>query len=243
MKITIIILILILILILLILFFLYLIYNNKSKMKKVNIEQVYEYQKKLKSLYKDIKLKNLFKKYPKKVQGLTFGYICPGAMKTIEYLNNNSSKIDNTLLNQLKLLTDFQFFIEIFVIYKNYIDEDIYNEIRKVIKNKSCEISKTITNEITILFGKLPSNIKKSLPDDFYHIRHNTLICSKNKELANERITLLKSIYGSVEAFNNRNDNYSKCLGKRNGVSGCRDCCNSYFSDDYRSCVNSCMDF
>ena len=85
--------IIILILILLILFFLYLIYNNKSKMKKVNIEQVYEYQKKLKSLYKDIKLKNLFKKYPKKVQGLTFGYICPGAMKTIEYLNSVLFKI------------------------------------------------------------------------------------------------------------------------------------------------------
>lgn len=235
--------IIIFILILFILLFLYLISNKNSKMKTINIEQVNEYQKKLKKFYKNIKLKNLFKKYPKKVQGLTFGYICPGAMKTIEYLNNHSSKINKELLNKLKLLTDFQFFIEIFVIYKNYIDEDIYNEIRKVIKNKSCEISKTITNEITILFGKLPSKIKKDLPDDFYHIRHNALICSKNKELANKRITLLKSIYGSVESFNNRNNNYSECLGKRNGVSGCRNCCNSYFTDNYRSCVNSCMDF
>ena len=235
--------IIIIILIILIINVSYLISNKNSKMKAVNIDQVYEYQKKSKHLYKDIKLKNLFKKYPKKIQGLTFGYICPGAMKTIEYLNNNSKKIDYELLKNLKLLTDFQFFIEIFVIYKNYIDEDIYNEIRKIIKNKSCEISKTITNEITILFGKLPLKIKKNLPDDFYHIRHNTLICSKNKELANERIVLLKSLYGNVENFNNRNNNYSQCLGKRDGVSGCRDCCNSYFSENYRNCVNTCMDF
>ena len=43
--------------------------------------------KKCKPSYKSIKLRNLFKKYPKKVGGLTFGYICPGAMRTIEYLN------------------------------------------------------------------------------------------------------------------------------------------------------------
>ena len=136
-----------------------------------------------------------------------------------------------------------QFFVEIFVIYKEYIDEEIYNQIRQILKNKSCEISKTITNEITFLFGALPNEIKNNLPDDFYHIRHNTLICSKNKELANERIILLKSIYGSVEGFNNRNNNYSQCLGKRDGISGCRDCCNSYFAGNYRNCVNACMDF
>mgnify|MGYP000892133072 CR=1 FL=1 len=235
--------IVILIFIFLILVFLYLISNKNSKMKAVTIEQVYDYQKKLKNIYEDIKLKKIFKKYPKKVSGLVFGYICPGAMKTIEYLNKNSSKIDKQLLDKLKILTDFQFFIEIFVIYKNYIDEDIYNQIRKILKNKSCEISKTITNEITFLFGKLPKTIKNDLPDDFYHIRHNTLICSKNEELAKERIRLLKSLYGSLENFNNRNNNYSNCLGKRNGISGCRDCCNIYFSDNYKDCVNSCMDF
>ena len=45
------------------------------------------------------------------------------------------------------------------------------------------------------------------------------------------------------ETFNEKN-NYSKCLGKRNGVSGCRDCCkNKYNSNEYNKCVNSCMDF
>jgi len=236
--------IVIVVLIILIIRLLYLISNkNNNNMKKVSIEQVLEYQKKSKTLYKSIELKNLFKKYPKKVSGLSFGYICPGAMKTIEYLNNNSSKINKDLLNKIVLLTDFQFFVEIFVIYKEYIDEEIYDQIRQILKNKSCEISKTITNEITFLFGALPKEIKNNLPDDFYHIRHNTLICSKNKELANERIMLLKSIYGSVEGFNNRNNNYSQCLGKRDGISGCRDCCNSYFADNYRNCVNACMDF
>ena len=227
----------------LIIILIYLI-SSKKYMKEISIENVYELQKKSKPIYKVIKLKNLFKKYPKKVQGLTFGYICPGAMKTIEYLNNNSKNIDKQLLKEITLLTDFQFFIEIFVIYKEYLDEQIYSYIRKIIKNNGCKISKTITNEITKLFGKLPKTIKNKLPDDFYHIRHNTLICSRNKELANERIELLKSIYGSIEGFNNKNENYSLCLGKRDGVSGCRDCCNSYFSEgNYRNCVNSCMDF
>ena len=81
--------IVILIFIFLILVFLYLISNKNSKMKAVTIEQVYDYQKKLKNIYEDIKLKKIFKKYPKKVRGLVFGYICPGAMKTIEYLNKN----------------------------------------------------------------------------------------------------------------------------------------------------------
>ena len=208
-------------------------------MKNVEINEVYELQTKCKELYKSINLINLFKKYPKKVNGLNFGYICPGAMKTIEFLNKKSNKFDKKILKNIALLTDFHFFLEIYVIYKEYIDEEIYIKIKKIIKNKGCEISKTITNEITHLFASLPNNIKQNLPDDFYHIRHNTLICSKNKELADERIQLLKSIYGIVEELNN----LSPCLGKRNGDSGCRDCCNSYFSGNYKNCVNSCMDF
>jgi hypothetical protein len=236
----IIILILILILILIILISI----KKYNRMKKVSIETVYELQENCKTLYKSIQLKNLFKKYPKKVSGLNFGYICPGAMKTIEYLNKHSNKIDNKLLKNIIVLTDFQFFIEIFVIYKDYIEEEIYRNIRGILKNKSCEISKTITNEISHLFGLLPKNIKNNLPDDFYHIRHNTLICSRNKELANERIQLLKSIYGSIESFSNRNNIFTKCQGKKDGESGCRNCCNSYFTGgNYSTCVKSCMDF
>ena len=54
------------------------------------MEQIKLLQKKSKPLYKEIKLNHLFKKYPRKVKGLTFGYICPGAMKTVEFLNSKS---------------------------------------------------------------------------------------------------------------------------------------------------------
>ena len=33
-----------------------------------------------------------------------------------------------------------------------------------------------------------------------------------------------------------------KCLGKRDGVSGCRDCCKS-FKNMYSKCVSRCMRF
>ena len=41
------------------------------------------------------------------------------------------------------------------------------------------------------------------------------------------------------ENFNNYNS--SSCFGKRNGVSGCRDCCSKVGDTDYRKCVSSCM--
>jgi hypothetical protein len=213
-------------------------------MKHIHITKVLELQNKLEIYYKDIKLNNLFKKYPKKISGLTFGYICPGAMKTVDYLNKNYNKMTKPhkeIVSTIKLLTDFQFFIEIIVIYKNYISENIYREVTKILKNNSCAISKTITEEITQLLGKLPQKIKNDIPDNFYHIRHNTLICSKNKELANERIELLKSIYGDVEP--SPKDNYSNCLGKRDGITGCKDCCNHYFQNNSNECLGKCMDF
>jgi|TARA_B110000285_G_C14862465_1_gene485216 hypothetical protein len=200
--------------------------------------------KQVETLYKDVKLTNLFKKYPTQVKGLRYGYICPGAMKTIAFLNTkivNGNK-QTTLVNYIKKLTDFQFFIEIYVIYKDYLDESLKRKITKILKNNSCKISNFITTEITRLFGELPPKIKENLPDDFYHIRHNTLICSKNKKLANERIELLKSIYGSVASFNNKNQ-FTKCLGKQDGISGCRDCCNHFFSNNTNGCVKGCMNF
>jgi hypothetical protein len=228
-------------LLILVIFFMYLIsYNKYNRMKKVTIEEVYEIENKCKPLYKYINMKNVFKKYPQRIKGVRFAFLCPMAIKTIEYLHDNSSKIDENILNNILLLTNFQFFIEIFVIYKDYIDEEIYRNIRSILKNKSCEISKTIKNEITNLFINLPLNIQNNLPDDSYQKRHNLLICSKNKELADERIQLLKSIYGNVESFNNA---HSKCFGKRDGVSGCRNCCMNYYSGNYSKCVNSCMDF
>jgi hypothetical protein len=191
------------------------------------MEEIVLLQKKAKLLYKEIKLNHLFKKYPRKVKGLTFGYICPGAMKTVEFLNSKSVVSPETL-RKIKMLTDFQFFIEIMVVYKDYLDKDLVKKMKAIIGNKSCSLSSQITEEITRLFGTLPKKIKLNLPDDFYHIRHNTLICSKNKKLAKQRIKLLMSIYSGGD---------NSCIGARDGVSGCRTCCNS----ETGACVDKCM--
>ena len=38
---------------------------------------------------------------------------------------------------------------------------------------------------------------------------------------------------------------YEKCQDKRDGVSGCRDCCKKYFIkyEDYKKCVKTCMEY
>lgn len=199
----------------------------------MKIETVYELERLSRPLYKQVKLKNLFKKYPKKVHGLTFGYICPGAMKTVDFLNAQGAT-HQSQVKRIKLLTDFQFFVEMYQIYREYLDESTKLEMMKIIKNNGCKISKTITEEITRLFGELPKKVRLNLPDDFYHIRHNTLVCSKSKTLAKERIELLKSIYGTADM------KYVGCHGKRDG---CRKCCQSHYAVDYPSCVSSCMHF
>ena len=71
------------------------------------------------SKYYDIKLEKLFENYPMENSGLVFGYICPGAMKTLKHLNDNSmDNKDKKITNNILRLTDFQFLIEIVVIYK-----------------------------------------------------------------------------------------------------------------------------
>lgn len=36
----------------------------------------------------------------------------------------------------------------------------------------------------------------------------------------------------------------NSCLGKRDGVSGCRDCCSKYNDSNlYSSCVRNCMNY
>ena len=235
---------------LLIILILVLIYIIVKKTYNINnmpitLEKVYELEKKSRKIYKKVKLTNLFKDIPKQ-EGLRFGYICPGAMKTVDFLNNylkkdnKSNKELKKLVKQIQLLTDFLFFVEIYQIYREYIDEEVVKEMKSIIKNNGCKISKIITDEISSLFAKLPDNLSKNLPDNFYHIRHNTLICSNDKVLAQSRIDLLKSIYGTKEDFNTQ---YHACIGKRNGVSGCRDCCNAHFSNNVSTCINTCMEF
>lgn len=39
------------------------------------------------------------------------------------------------------------------------------------------------------------------------------------------------------------NENFiEECLGKRDGVSGCRNCCKKY-RNNYNNCVNNCMNY
>ena len=192
---------------------------------------IYDLMERSKPIYPKVKLGNLFKQAADNMEGLRFGYICPGAIKTIAYLNKQD--ISDKLREKIKSLTDFLFFVEIYAIYSKYLDSNIYEKIDDILKNRSCKISNLITEELTNLFSMLPKKIKTNLPDDFYHIRHDTLICSNNELLVDKRIKLLKSIYENFDSH--------KCLGKRDGVSGCRDCCSDEYPENYGNCVDLCM--
>ena len=198
----------------------------------------------LKPYYNKIKVE-VFDTLPKDKSGLQFGYICPGAVKTIEYLNQFvRSQEDIKVTKEIMKLTDLQFFIEIIVVYSDYIvTTDRLKEVNQILNNQSCNISEKITEKITNLFSRLSTEVRYEIPDDFYHIRHNTLICSNDPFLAKERIRLLKSMYNKKENFNNYNYKSSSCLGKRNGVSGCRDCCSKVDDTDYQTCVSACMSY
>lgn len=220
--------------------------RNQSRVENFvnnNIELDIVYTQ-LKPYYNKIKVE-VFNTLPKDESGLQFGYICPGAVKTIEYLNESAqSQADVKATKEIMKLTDLQFFIEIIVVYSDYIvTTDRLNEVNKILNNQSCNISKKITEKITNLFSGLSADLRNGLPDDFYHIRHNTLICSNDPSLAKERIRLLKSMYNKKENFDNYNYNSSSCLGKRNGVSGCRDCCSKSIHTDYSKCLSSCMSY
>ena len=224
------------------LFFIIINFNKPKSEFFTSNDVINDYYKKLQPYYNKIKI-DLFNNLPKDVSGLQFGYICPGAVKTIEYLNETvRTNRDIQAKEEIIRLTDLQFFIEIIVIYTDYItNKDSLNKVSQILKNQGCNISKKITEKITNLFSSLSKDLKENLPDDFYHIRHNTLICSSDPNLAKERIRLLKSIYNNKENFYNYNN--SSCLGKRNGVSGCRDCCSKLDNTNYSKCVSSCMDY
>ena len=110
-----------------------------------------------------------------------------------------------------------------------------------LINNKSCLIAKIMTEHLSKYFSRLPKKISKNIPDNFYHLRHKTLICSNDKKLVEERINMLRRIY---EGYQNNKD-LTICNGRRDGVSGCRDCCRENFGSgqDYNTCVNNCMGY
>tara|TARA_E500000178_G_C16854137_1_gene676532 strand:- start:319 stop:948 length:630 start_codon:yes stop_codon:yes gene_type:complete len=193
--------------------------------------------------YKNLKI-DLFKNQQKKNNFLNFGYICPGALKTVKYLSKNIKNENiKTLYNKIRRLTDALFFLELIVLYKKYINKDILVSMNKIIGNKYCKIAATITCHITKYFERLPKYLSQNLPDNFYHLRHKTLICSNDNNMVKDRINMLKKIYEGYSNTNNQNLNI--CNGERDGVSGCRDCCKKYFSygQGYTTCVNNCMNY
>ena len=191
--------------------------------------------------YKELKVKELFEKEQKKNNILKFGYICPGATKTLKFIKKNI-KSDSTqkIFEKIKRFTDGLFFVELIALYSKYIDKKFVKEMNDLMSNKSCVIAKAFTKVISEQFEKLPKYISQNLPDDFYHLRHKTLVCSNDKKMVEDRIKMLKKIY---EKFTNLSKNI--CDGKRDGVSGCRDCCKKYFSsrEDYLDCVDKCMKY
>ena len=54
-------------------------------------------------------------------------------------------------------------------------------------------------------------------------------------------LIIKKNISLNNEKYNNKNT-IDTCIDKRNGISGCRDCC-SQFPDASFNCVNSCMKY
>ena len=189
------------------------------------------------SHYSELKFKkNLFKHIPSETKGLLFGFICHGAIKTIDYLEKY--KKQRKIVDLIKRVTDALFFLEIIVIYKDYINKSTHDKIKKKIKTHHCDISKEFIDSITFLFNLLPKYISKNIPDNFYHIRHHTLICSNDKKLALERIKLLQNIYSeSVEEFS------TICNGHKDGISGCRKCCKKKIPNNYKLCVSNCMNY
>lgn len=139
-----------------------------------------------------------------KIDGLQFGFICPGAVNTIIYISENLCNMcgeKSEALENIKELTDLLFFIEIIVIYSKHISDQNNNSLvqsKNIIGDNFCEYSKNIVDLISSEISKLKTNIKENLPDNFYHIRHQELICSANDEnstLADKRVELIKNIY------------------------------------------------
>ena len=53
-------------------------------------------------------------------------------------------------------------------------------------------------------------------------------------------VSVSKKIYAKQKFIST---NISKCEGRRDGVSGCRDCCRQLVPPHYQECVTHCMLF
>ena len=95
--------------------------------------------------YNDIKINNLFQKQQEEKTLLKFGYICPGALKTINYIHENvKSDSAQKIYNNIKRYTDALFFIEIIALYYKYIDKDIVEYVDNFTNKKNCLLAKIL---------------------------------------------------------------------------------------------------
>ena len=58
-------------------------------------------------------------------------------MKTVDYLNSalqrkTATKEQSEITRNIRILTDFQFFVEIYQIYHEYLDEEVKMEMMKL---------------------------------------------------------------------------------------------------------------
>ena len=208
----------------------------------------------LENNYKDLKFKKKFlKTYSESNTKLLFGFICPGAVKTINYLVDESKNTKNKKnTNKIIKLTNLLFFIEIITIYHEYLYKDFVKRNLYILNNKSCLIAKLISEEINNTLVKYNKKILNKIPDNFFHLRHKAIVCSNDKNIASDRITMLNRYYKQNNKLNNFNKNqkggydYTICEGEKNPFTlGCQNCCNKHFSNDknnnYSMCINHCM--
>ena len=84
---------------------------------------------------------------------------------------------------------------ELIILYKKYLNNKLVRDMNLLINNNSCLIAKIMTGHLTKYFSRLPKKISKNIPDNFYHLRHKTLICSNDEKMVEERIKMLRKIY------------------------------------------------
>ena len=149
------------------------------------------------------------------------------------------------------------FFIEIIIIYHEYLYTPFVKNNIKILDNKSCVLAKLISDDINTILLKYSKKILNNIPDSFFHLRHKAIICSNDKNIASNRITMLNHYYNQNKTSTNemKKDNkkkqnggydYTICEGERNPITfGCQNCCNKHFSNDkknnYSLCIDHCM--
>ena len=104
---------------------------------------------------------------------------------------------------------------------------------------------------IKYLFSKNKDELLEINESKYKYLKYKKKYNNLKKELDKKNKESSKSV-DSLELVDQQSEdsdivfpinNLAICVGKRDGVSGCRTCCSNHFSNsrDYASCVNICM--